>query len=232
MMRFRYASIVALLGLVLAVPAVAGPVIDWDPIYTWELGATPTNSPAGGILFGVGTVSSFGPPLDFLNANIPAREYSIYIANLTSLGTQPPIGPPAMQFYVTNYAGGFIEIYEDLTPDADPGINPPNATSPGSYIDGAPILTGVFNSFYTQTNNFTANRTGNMEGTITWVGGTYFDQVSQNGQPCPSLFTGGMTWRTDVVPQGYIFRHDGKIDLNCPTATEASTWGRVKSQYR
>jgi hypothetical protein len=232
MMRFRYASIVALLGLVLAVPAVAGPVVDWDPVYTWEAGATPTNSPPGGQFFAVGTVSSFGPPLEFLNANLATHEYTIYIYGLTSQGTQPPIGPPTMQFYITNYLGGTIEIYEDASPDADFGINPPNATVPSTFIDGTLILQGNFTDFYTQTNNFTANQTGNMEGHLSWVGGSLLDDVSQSGLPCPSLFTGGLTWRDDVVIDGYIFRHDGKIDLNCPTAAEPSTWGRVKSQYR
>jgi len=234
MMRFRYASIVALLGVALAGTAWAGPAVDWDPIYTWEAGATPTNSPLGGDFFGVGTVSSFGFPLDFLNANIIAgtHEYTIYLYGLDSQGTDPPIGPPLMQFYVTNYNGGVIEIYEDAALDADPGINPPNATVPSTYTNGTLILQGVFSDFYTQTNNFTANQTGNMEGHLSWVAGSLLDDVSQGGQPCPSLFTGGITWRTDIIPEGYIFRHDGKIDLNCPTATEPSTWGRVKSQYR
>jgi hypothetical protein len=233
MMRFRYASIVALLGLALAVPAVAAPVVDWDPIFTWEVGATPTNSPPGGQFFGVGTVSSFGAPLEFLNANIVAgtHEYTIYLTPLVSLGTVT-IGPPATQFYTTNYSGGTITIYEDNTPDADFGINPPNGTVPSTFIDGTAILTGNFTNFYTQTNNFTLNQTGNMEGNIMWTGGTLLGEVSQGGLPCPSLFTGGLTWRTDVKPEGYIFRHDGKIDLNCPTAAEPSTWGRVKSQYR
>ena len=42
------------------------------------------------------------------------------------------------------------------------------------------------------------------------------------GEPCPGLFTGGLTWRPtgDVLIPGYIFRHDGKIDLNCPVPAE------------
>jgi hypothetical protein len=38
-----------------------------------------------------------------------------------------------------------------------------------------------------------------------------------------------VTWEPSVVPAGYIFRHDGKIDLNCPVPVDVSTWGRIKS---
>jgi hypothetical protein len=32
--------------------------------------------------------------------------------------------------------------------------------------------------------------------------------------------------------EGYLFRHDGKIDLDCPTPAKSSTWGRLKALYR
>jgi hypothetical protein len=31
---------------------------------------------------------------------------------------------------------------------------------------------------------------------------------------------------------GFIFRHQGKLDLDCPTPARRSTWGRVKTLYR
>jgi hypothetical protein len=53
------------------------------------------------------------------------------------------------------------------------------------------------------------------------------------GVPCPGLFTGGMTWRPSVMIAGYLFRHDGKIDINCPTRVSTrDSWGRIKSLYR
>ena len=43
--------------------------------------------------------------------------------------------------------------------------------------------------------------------------------IGTGGEPCPGLFTGGLTWRPTggVLIPGYLFRHDGKIDLtrNC-----------------
>ena len=145
-------------------------------------------------------------------------------------GTIPPTGPPATEFYTTEYTGGFIELYEGTPRDAVFTPNPPNGDVPSTFINGTLILSGQFTSLSTQTNNFTQFKTGNMEGEIAWTGGTLLSRVNDgNGQPCPGLLTGGVTWEPSVVPAGYIFRHDGKIDLNCPVPVNVSTWGRIKS---
>ena len=56
-----------------------GPVIDWDPAFFWMPGATFNNMPAGGIMQAVGTISVFGPPLDFLNATMPAAQNALAV---------------------------------------------------------------------------------------------------------------------------------------------------------
>src|ERR1051326_5946937 len=45
---------------------------------------------------------------------------------------------------------------------------------------------------------------------------------------------GGATWNTapGIGIPGYLFRHDGKIDLQCPVSAKPSTWGLVKQLYR
>ncbi len=230
-MRFRITVLsVLLLTTGLAGAAFAGAMIDWDPLYTWEPNATPTNSVAGNELQGVGIVSSFASPLGDLDPNDPATEYTIYIHGLISQGTVPT-GPPSTTFYTTNYSGGVIEIYAGSPRNSVFTPNPPNADVPSTFNDGTLILSGTFNGFYTQTNNFTAFDTGNMEGNILWTGGTLYDRTITGGQPCQGLFTGGITWYPPVSIPGYIFRHDGKIDLQCPTAAEPSTWGRIKNLY-
>lgn len=221
-----------LIGVSAAGLASAGPAIDWDPIYTWEPGATPYNSPLGGVLQGVGTVSDFDIPFADLDATDPTKEYTIYIYGLVSQGTTITGGGP-FTLYTTNYTGGQIKVYEDLSPDASYDPFPPNAGVPGDFTDGTLILSGQFTSFTTQTNNFTQYNTGNMEGGINWTGGTLYTRTfNANGRPCPGLFTGGITWYPPVLIAGYIFRHDGKIDLNCPTPTVNSTWGQLKGTYR
>lgn len=221
-----------LIGVSAAGLAFAGPAIDWDPIFTWEPGATATNSPANGVLEGVGTVSQFSAPFEDLDASDPTKEYTIYIYGLVSQGTTST-GAGSFIVYTTEYMGGSIEIYEDLSPDASYDPFPPNAGVPADFIDGTLILSGSFTSFRTTTNNFTTYNTGNMEGEINWTGGSLYDRTfNAGGQPCPGLFTGGITWYPPVLIDGYIFRHDGKIDLDCPTPVENGTWGGLKGSYR
>ena len=231
-MRLRILTTCAALLLAAAPVFAAGPSVDWDPAYTWEIGATATNSPIGGEFKMVGIVSMFDDPLQFLNANDPTKEYTFYLHGLISQGTVAG-GPPATTFYETHYTGGVIELYEDTSPEPaafDP--NPPNATVPANFTDGTLILHGTFSSFVVQANNFTAYDVGNIEGNITWDGGTLLDHMRRvGGELCPGLFTGGSTWYPTLIPPGYIYRHDGKIDLQCPTPTQKSTWGSIKALY-
>ena len=226
-------AVLALAGV--AGPAAAtGPVIDWDPAYMWQPGGTPTNLPLGGTMRFVGTISSFGPPLDFLNESMPATEYTFTGDFLVSLGTTT-YGPPATQVYTTSYSGGVINVYADSSPDAVFAPFPPNAQVPSTFEDDAPpMLIGNFTRFIVTTNNFTAFQVGSIEGDINWTGGTMIEFFRQGrGGICPGLFTGGATWNTspNIGIPGYLFRHDGKIDLQCPTPTRKSTWGTLKQLY-
>ena len=223
-----------LLGAVASAPAYAGPVIDWDPAFVYGPGASTTFAVPGAELKAVGIVSLFDGPLGGLDANDPTTEYTFILKGLTAQPTTTT-GPPAFTFYTTNYNGGIIELYEGTPRNSSFAPNPENAIVPSTFQDGTLLLSGVFTSFYTQTNNFTASKSGNMEGNILWTGGSLLPLFNGgNGQPCPGLFTGGITWSTEpgVGIEGYVFRHDGKIDLNCPTASSPSTWGKMKAQYR
>jgi hypothetical protein len=224
----------SILAIAPAPARAVGPIIDWDPAYFYFPGATAANQPAGGILRCVGVVSLFGPPLDFLNPSMPATEYTFTIDGLTSLGTSS-FGPPATTVYTTFYSGGTIELYADGSPDAVFASFPPNAVVPSTFQDVAPpILTGNFTSLLVTTNNFTAFQTGSIEGNIAWTGGTLLSYLTLSGEPCPGLLTGGATWNTSpgIGIPGYLFRHDGKIDLQCPVSVKPSTWGRLKGLYR
>jgi hypothetical protein len=214
----------ALLAGAAVTPAFSAPIVDWDPAYFWEPGATPTNSAPGGQMKIVGTISAFGGVLAYLNANMPLTEYTFHVSGLTSTGTDATFAP----FYITVYTGGRIDIYEDSTPDFAFDPFPPNANVPSTFIDGTLILSGSMSGFNTQTNTITPHQTGNAEGNIIWDGGTLLGLVVD----CPSLFTGGLTWFPDVNIPGYLFRHDGKIDHECPTPTRSGTWGRIKTLYR
>ncbi|MBI1797854.1 MAG: hypothetical protein HYR74_12485 [Candidatus Eisenbacteria bacterium] len=221
----------AVLAIALAAPLHAGPVIDWDPAFFYEPGVTFSNSIPGNEMKIVGIISAFGPPLQFLNANDPSKDYTFYLSGMISNGTTV-IGSAGSQFYVTTYTGGTIQVYEGTPRNAVFDPNPPNANVPSTFTDGTVLLSGNVSGFYTQTNDFTTFMTGNAEGNITWTGGTLISYLSSTQGPCPALFTGGLTWYPSLLIPGYVFRHTGKIDNDCPSPTRQSTWGRIKSLYR
>ena len=226
---------IAMIG-VTAAPlwAATQPAMDWDPAFFYEnglTGATPFNSDPGMELNIVGIISAFGPPFEDLNPGDPGREYTFFCQGLISQGTVSN-GPPSTTVYTTHYAGGTIEVYEDLSPEASFDSLPPNPGVPSDFQDGTLILSGNFTSLYTVSNNFTQFQTGNAEGGIDWTGGTLLERTRPGGVPCPGLFTGGLTWRPSIMIPGYLFRHDGKIDLNCPSSASTSTWGKLKALYR
>ena len=232
-MNFRYGLMGLILsGLVLAVPAAAGPFIDWDPMYLYGAGASTTLALPGAEMKGVGLVSYFDAPLADLNPNDPSTEYTFIVKGLIANPTVVS-GIPSTQFYTTNYTGGRFELYAGSPRNSSFAPNPENAIVPSTFQDGTLLLGGNFTSFYTQTNNFTAFKTGNMEGAILWDSGSLLSRMNGgNGEPCPGLFTGALTWNPTVLITGYVFRHEGKIDMNCPTPSNPSTWGKVKAQYR
>lgn len=223
----RLCGLLTLAGLLAAAAAfAAGPPIDWDPAYGWQVGGTPTNLPLGGEFKMVGIVSAFDAPFGDLNAADPTREYTFVMTGLISNGTVA-IGPPATTLYETHFTGGTFELYEDLSPESSFSPFPPNMAD---FTDGTLLLSGNFTDFFVQSNNFTAFQTGNIEGALNWTGGSLLPRLTQYG--CTGLMTGGMTWRSTVVIPGYLFRHDGKMDTQCPTPASSATWGRIKSLYR
>ena len=214
-------------------PAFAGaPPIDWDPAYCWQVGGTFDNLPAGGEFQMVGIISTFGDPFEDLNADIPANEFTFYVHGLISNGTTTDaLGTE--QFYTTTYTGGTIEIYEDSTPDASFTPGPPAGPDLSHFTDGDLILSGSFTDFTVESNNITAFKSGNIEGDLIWTGGSLLTRTyGAQGFHCPGLLVGGSTWDSSVVIPGYIFRHFGKLDIQCAVPTRNSTWGKLKQLYR
>lgn len=227
-------------ALVLALsagPAVAaGPMMDWDPAYFYfpNGGATFDNQPNGTIMRCVGVISQFGPPLEFLNPSLTTTEYTFFAGDFTSTGTTTQANG-SLEVYTTNYSGGTITLYADAAMNAVFAPNPENGQVPSTFTDGGnpPLLIGTFSNLKVVTNNFTAFQVGSIEGDITWTGGSLIGLIGGE-TPCPGLFTGGATWNTapNIGIPGYMFRHDGKVDLQCPTPAQKSTWGKLKSMYR
>jgi hypothetical protein len=200
------------------------PVIDWsgpesaayEPAFSM-----PFTSTAGNELTIVGKIQLFQAPLAGFNAGDVTREYTFVFDDLISQGTVD-LGPVRR----TNYTGGRWRVFEDLSPDRNFGVNPPNATSPSTFEDGTVILEGTFSGFYTQSNEI--GNSGNYNADLLVTGGSAYNLMAQDGSLCGYLI--GVWNRTSgAFPTGYIRSADGKLDFfGCPVPVESSTWSRVK----
>jgi hypothetical protein len=195
-------------------------------------------SAVGSQLTVVGIITCFGPPLDFLNANMPAKQYTVWLTGLTSMGTVAVVGPP--NTWNTSYSTGSAQffIFEDSSTPAPTAAtlppNPPNATVPSTFTDGTIILSGTIDYFHTLiTQGSTGHWSGSFNALYTATGGTQYPKVggaqaNLNGLWC-SLGTGVSQCS---LPAGYSAHPSGKFDQPSSTPARPSTWGRMKMLYR
>lgn len=124
------------------------------------------------------------------------------------------------------YSGGYLEMYNESTPNAAWGINPPNATVPSTFIDGSLFFSGEFTSM---TIYFLPGGGGNFEGNLNGIAGTMID-ASCTG----CVYTWGGTFDTDAtvtIPEGYELQVDGVLEVDAAVSTSQATWGAVKALY-
>ena len=178
----------------------------------------------------LGTLTSVGSYLDpYVDPSV--NEYTIYVRDLTVNGrffTFPNLT-------VTFFNGGRSSYYEDPIAGgtaANYGINPPNATAPSTFIDGAMQITGSVDNFVL-TYNFTT-KTGNFFGDMTLDGGPMLVYVPP-GQRAGWILAGindlGLNGNPSV-PQGYDHQVDGECRIPGKTPATHKTWGAVKALYR
>lgn len=198
-------------------------------------------SSTGSLLTVVGRINSFAPPLDFLNANMPAKEYTF----IWSLVTQAPgtVQTIPGKVWNTDYASagqlGTFAVYEGSPPNspttATLPANPPNALVPSTFTDGTIILSGTISYFHVQV-TFTgipARYAGSLNATYNITGGTWghiFDPstaANLTGLWC----TLGTGLNQCTLPAGYSALVSGKTD-SPPVPTLRSTWGTLKTLYR
>jgi len=213
----KHGAVALLIGLVALVPAGANAMSLIDFMgYSYEAGSFPPSNP-GDVLSLVAGVEGLTPPLVW---DPTAYEYTMHLSGLVSQGTQQP-DPSNI---VVNYSGGSFDLYEDSSFNAALGINPPNATVPGSYMDGTHYLGGQLNSFTIFYN--TQFNSGAFEADVSFANGSHFSDLGPQttGYTFGGVFTFGR-------PQGYDLQWDGQILLD-PVAVEAVTWGRVKTTFQ
>lgn len=214
---------------------VPGVLLDWDQGFAYETNYTPATftSANGSQLAMVGRLVALCGPLGGLDANDPAKEYTIYLTGLTSNGTTKPTATR----WTTTYAGGQFFVYEGSPKDTpDPGsmpASPPNASVPSTFTNGTLILSGTLSNFRTQVVLLSGNYSSTMAANFQVTGGSYAGAFVGTGD---GLVTG--TWCPSgtgsalcTLPAGYSNVSNGKFDVPV-TPASSSTWGAIKALYR
>lgn len=210
--------------------------------YAYE---TPNNatyiSTTGSTMTVVGRIVSFDATsvLGFLNANMPAKEYT-FVWDLKTIapGTVETIlGRQWTTYYASPGLPGTLSIYEDATPDAPVTLAltpaPPSGGVPGNFSDGTLILGGKITYFQViVTKRSNGSYGGSFSGSAYFDAGTIYPTIGGN------VFNFGTTWittgpavgQTTALPAGYSALVSGKTDS--PTPVQSSTWGAIKMLYR
>jgi hypothetical protein len=191
----------------------------------YETGGYPP-SEVGDVMMLVGYIEQIGMELDWDMSEV---QLTLVISDLVSTG-EVDIG--GGMWYVI-YSGGTLAVIADPYDDpghTDPsyGINPPNATSPSTFMDGEVYLVGQFTSFY--MTYMPTLHVGNFEGYLNWTGGTQLDALYTD--PTGYTVAGTVDPLGAPVPEGYDLEADGHITFDAAIPREDSTWGRVKNLYR
>jgi hypothetical protein len=125
--------------------------------------------------------------------------------------------------------GARIRVYEDNNHNADYGVNPANATSPSTFIDGN-LLIGASVSGLALTYDYDANQ-GGIDGSATLDEGADLFVVS------PSRRSGwvlsGQAGRPNAtIPAGYVNQLSGEMQIPGVTPAAHKSWGSLKALYR
>lgn len=207
-------------GIILALaagPASAGTSVIHLSGFSFETGGFPV-SDFGEELCAVGTVTQIKQPLFWS----PTRySYTWCVEGAVSLG-EIVIGTT----HVVEYSGATLKILvDDLPSNAHYGVNPPNATSPSTFVDGHGVyLEGSFSSLAMTLN--TTTKGGSVVGSITFYGGNAFPQLqSADGWTVGAQITG-------TPPLGYDCDWNGSLFVDGPTGVEGVAWASIKAMYR
>jgi hypothetical protein len=176
----------------------------------------------------VGFVTQFGPLLTPY-VDTANNEYTNHIFNMTVVTHQYFGG-----FFEADFAnGGRARYYSDPLSGGTHGTygtNPPNATSPSTFIDGSMRLGGNVDNFILDINFNVSPATGSFQGNMTLDEGPDLVYVPPGERTGWTL--GGTAGQVNPsIPAGYDNQVTGECKiLVVPTAHK--TWGAIKALYR
>lgn len=167
----------------------------------------------------VGAANNLDP---VFGVDLGVDELTFHVYGLLSTGDLDLGGGVVM----VAYSGGYMEIYQDSAQNADWGINPPNLTVPGTFVDGDLFFAGAFTDM---TMIFTPDGGGSFEGNLNGISGSAID-ASCTG----CVYTWGGAFTVDAgaqLPEGYTHQVVGALEIDEAVSTDSASWGSVKALF-
>lgn len=178
----------------------------------------------------VGFVTSVGSYLEpWVDESV--NEYTVHMFNLTVNANY--FFPPFLTVTFDNNGRG--RYYEDPISGgtaATYGTNPPNATSPSTFIDGVMQLGGDIDNFVLSY-DYSIND-GNFYGDMTLDEGPdliYIPPGQYSGWVIGGINNHGLGGNP-TIPAGYDHQVEGECRIPGKTPATHRTWGSVKALYR
>jgi hypothetical protein len=225
--QLRLHFLVVALACTAAIPAAHSQQLLFDYLgfdYEYPIVVAGTFGGIGNGYVGLGEVPVVAAPLV---SDQTTYEYTYVLTGLTATARFVSGG-----FVVVDYTGpGTLTVYEDSRSTGtafDYGVNPPNATAPPSFTDGAAILVGNITNFRYVVNLATGS--GSYDADFDAVGGTQIGNLPL-GQRKGWTFA-GVTENTASIPTGYAHQVDGQTMIPEPTPARSASWGEIKRKYR
>lgn len=185
--------------------------------FGWETGGILPSNPTD-VLYFTGVADFIDPVFE---VDLGSAEVTFYCYDLTSTG-QIDIGGT----WMVGYVGGTLEVRVDPAQNADWGTFPPNATSPGTFTDGALLFAGSFRNF---TLFLDSAGGGAYEGALDGIAGSAINNVCDD---CAYTWGGAFTPQSGAqIPDGYDLQMDGVFELDLAVPTERTGWGSLKALF-
>ncbi len=139
----------------------------------------------------------------------------------------------------SSFVGGVLEvtfapdarfrIYEDPANNGAYGVNPPNGTTPSTFIDGTLFLGADVDNLVLVYDYNTAQ--GNFEGLATLDEGAALWVISPSRRA--GWVLGGQAGQPNgSIPAGYVNQINGEVQIPSAVPAGHKTWGQIKTLYR
>lgn len=171
----------------------------------------------------VGFITSMSPLL--AGVTNPADEHTFHLAE--AMASSVYWDGSVLEVIFAPHAR--FRIYEDTNHNAVYGVNPVNATSPATFIDGT-LLLGADITNLVLVYDYTVNQ-GNFDCQAELDEGSQLATIPVE-QRAGWVMSGTAGRPNATIPDGYVNQLSGEVQIPGATPAAHRSWGSVKKLYR